>query len=100
MKVRNNSADLGVTAFGCSVERASVTLCSHSVDSFFDYWNTAAPSPLPPATNIILIFSPMVWGFILLSVVAFSTYMIVAARLGTHFGIVNTTYEDFIVPFR
>ena len=63
-------------------------------------WISKAPGPLPPATNLIRIFTYDVWLLIFFSTVLFSVFLLIAAKIGTYYGIITELYEDFLVPFR
>ena len=100
LQVQNNEADFGVAYFGCSHARSTVVTCSVATSYYYDRWISKAPETLPPATNLIRIFTYDVWLLILLSMVLFSIFLLIAAKIGTYYGIITESYEDFLVPFR
>ena len=100
LQVKNNEADLGVPSFGCSHARSTVITCSVATSYSYERWISKAPDLLPPATNIIRIFTLDVWLLIFLSMVLFSIVLLIAANIGLYYGIITESYEDFLVPFR
>ena len=100
LQVRNNEADFGVPYFGCSYARSTVVTCSMATSYHFYHWNSKAPGTLTPATNLIRIFTYDVWLLIFLSMVLFSVFLLIAAKIGSHYGVITQSYEDFLVPFR
>jgi hypothetical protein len=100
LQVQNNEADFGVARFGCTHARSTVVTCSVPTTYGYDRWYSKAPGPLPPATNLIRIFTWDVWLLIFLSMVLFSIFLLIAAKIGTYYGIITESYEDFLVPFR
>jgi hypothetical protein len=99
-QVQNNEADFGVVYFGCSHARSTVVTCSVATYTFSKRWISKAPGRLPPATNLIRIFTFDVWLLIFLSTVHFSIFLLIAAKVGAYYGLITESYEDFLVPFR
>ena len=100
IQVQNNEADLGVPSFGCSHARSTVIICSAPTLHTYKNWYSKAPGPMSPATNLLRIFTPDVWLFILLSIQLFCGFLYFAATIGNSIGINTTSYEDFLVPLR
>jgi hypothetical protein len=84
----------------CSYARSTVVTCSPATDYSYDHWYSKAPGTLPPATNLIRIFTFDVWLLIFLSMMLFSAFLVIAAKIGTYYGLNTESYEDFLVPFR
>ena len=74
--------------------------CSVPTLYYHIHWYSKAPGPLPPATNLIRIFTYDFWLLIFFSTVLFSVFLLIAAKIGTYYGIITELYEDFLVPFR
>ena len=100
LQVQNNEADFGVTSFGCSHARSTVVTCSVPTDYGYERWYSKAPDTLPPATNLIRIFTWDVWLLIFVSMLLFSIFLLLSTKIGTYYGIITESYEDFLVPFR
>ena len=74
---------------------------AHMQQHSTSHWITRAPRPVPPATNILRIYSPDCWFLIFVSVVSVSIYLLGNAKLGTYYGVANATYEEVVlIPFR
>ena len=99
-QVKNNEADFGVSYFGCTHSRSTVVTCSVPTSHSYDRWYSKGPAQLPPTTNLIRIFTFDVWLLIFLSISFFSIFLLLAAKIGTYYGINTQSYEDFLVPFR
>ena len=91
---------MGVSYFGCSYAKSTVVTCGVATDYYYDHWISKAPGTLPPATNLIRIFTFDVWLLIFLSMMLFSAFLVIAAKIGTYYGLNTESYEDFLVPFR
>ena len=100
LQVQNNEADFGVITFACTYDRSTVVTCSVATLYQYKRWISKAPDTLPPATNLIRIFTLNVWLLIFLSMVLFSAFLVLATKIGTYYGINTESYEDFLVPFR
>ena len=100
LQVSNNKADFGVPFFSFSHSRSTVVTFSAPTDYGSAYWYSKAPGTLPPGTNLIRIFTWDVWLLIFVSMVLFSIFLLFAAKIGTYYGIITESYEDFLVPFR
>jgi hypothetical protein len=100
MQVQNNEADFGVSSFWCSYSRSTVVACSRPTDFYYDHWISKAPDTVAPATNLIRIFTYDVWLLIFVSMVLFSVFLLIAAKIGSYYGLITESYEDFLVPFR
>ena len=100
LQVQNNEADFGVSNFACSHSRSTVVTCSVPMSHALYRWYSRAPQILPPATNLIRIFTFYVWFLIFLSMVLFSIFLLIAAKIGRYYGLSTESYEDFLVPFR
>jgi hypothetical protein len=100
LQVRNNEADIGVSIFGCSQARSTVVICSVATHFFSEHWYSKAPGKLPSEKNLIRIFTYLVWLLIFLSMALFGVFLLIAAKVGTYYGIITETYEDFLVSFR
>ena len=99
-QVQNNEADFAVMSFGCTHARSTVVTCSVATIYGYEHWYSKTPGTLPPATNLIRIFTLDVWLLIFLSMAIFSIFLFIAAKVGTYYGIITESYEDFLVPFR
>ena len=94
-----NKADLNLGTLVCT----DVTSfdCSHAIQHSHTYWITRAPRPLLPWNNLLRIFDISCWFMILISIVSVSLYLVVAAKLGTHYGVGTDDWVDVaLVPFR
>ena len=100
LQVQNNEADFGVIYFTCSHSRSTVVTCSVPTAYHYTQWISKGPDQIPPATNLIRIFTFDVWLLIFFSMVLFSIFLLIAAKIGTYYGIITESYEDFLVPFR
>ena len=95
----NNEADLAVTALMCQ----DVKWFDCSQPTFWTRfsWVTRLPRPLPPATNLLRIYNNDCWCLIFLSMFCVSVFLVVAAKLGTEYGVGSDKYLDVaLVPFR
>ena len=100
-QVGSNKADLGLGPFSCTQARSTVVLCSHAIKHTTTHWMTRAPQPLPPVTNILRIYSTDCWFLTFISMFIVSIFLVVAAKLGTHYGVGTDDFVDVaLVPFR
>ena len=86
--------------FECSHARSTVVMCSAVTSQFYYRWYSARPGTLSQATNLIRIFTYDVWLLILLSMALFSGFLLLAAKIGSYYGVITESYYDFMVPFR
>ena len=98
-QVENNEADLGVNGYACSSLR-SAAFCSVFIGVQIDEWISKAPGKVSPTTNLLNIFTPLVWSLIFLSIVLFCSFLWLSAKVGKSYGIITESYYDFLVPFR
>ena len=91
---------MGVAHIICSHDRSTVVACSVWTVHYYDRWITKAPGTLSQATNLLRIFTPDVWLYILLSTALFSGFLLLAAKIGSYYGVITMSYYDFLVPFR
>ena len=95
-----DQADLGSNAYGCDFEVHSAVFCSFPIFFYNLNWISKAPGPVPPVTNMISIFTPLVWLLIFCSIILFCIFLWLAARVGKCYGIITEAHYDFLVPFR
>ena len=95
-----NEADFATNHFACTHSRSTVITCSVPTNFYYDHWYSKEPSMLPPTTNLLRLFTWDVWLLIFLSMVAFSIFLLIAAKIGTYYELYTQSYEDFLVPFR
>ena len=79
IKVGHGFCDLGITAISYNYARHSFIEFTHPVGLDGTVWASKPPKNLPPIKNIPLIFDPMSWILILISIilVTFSLVVIV-----------------------
>ena len=97
--VENNEADLGVSSYACS-SLQSAAFCSVFIGEQYDEWISKAPGKVSPTTNLLNIFTPLVWSLIFLSIVLFCSFLWLAAQVGKSYRIITESYYDFLVPLR
>ena len=98
-QVKQNEADLGLGTWTCF--KINDYDCSHATSTSHVYWISRAPRPLLPMTNIIRIFDTDCWVMILISMISVSVFLVMAAKLGTHYGVGTEDWVDVVlVPFR
>ena len=74
---------------------------SHAVHYSFAHWISRAPHQLLPWYNIVRIYNGDCWAMILISMFSVSVFLVVAAKLGTHYGVGTDDWVDVaLVPFR
>ena len=74
--------------------------CSHPIYYRPVRWITRAPREVFPYTNLLRIFDTYCWIGIVISMVAVSIFLKVAAKVGSYYGLETEDYEDFFIPFR
>ena len=100
-QVGYDKADLGVDGFGCSHARSTIVDCSHALAHSVYSWVSRAPRPLPPATNLIRIFTTNSWIAVLICIISVSVFLLAAAKLGMSYGVGTVDYVAVaLVPFR
>ena len=100
-KVGYDKADLGVDGFGCSHARSTIVDCSHALAHGAYSWVSRAPRPLPPATNLIRIFTTNSWIAVLICIISVGVFLLVAAKLGLSYGVGTGDYVAVaFVPIR
>ena len=100
-QVGYDKADLGVVGFGCSHARSTIVLCSQPLGYSVTRWISRAPRPLPPAFNLVRIFTSSSWLAVFTSLLAVTCLLLIAARVGKSYGINTFNYLDLAsVPYR
>ena len=99
-QVAKNEADLGVGPFACTHARSTMVDCSHALKHSFLHWFTRPPRPLPPATNILRIYSAACWFMIFITIVCVSVFLVLAAKMGSYYDVTNENYQHFLIPYR
>ena len=80
---------------------STVVHCSHAIRHGYPHWITRAPRPHVPWYNILRIYDTDCWVIILITMVSVSVFLVVAAKLGTHYGVGTEDWVDVaLVPFR
>ena len=94
-------ADLGVFGFKCTIHLNALADCSPPYHHSHTHWISRAPRPLLPATNLFRIFDIYSWCLIFLSIFIVSAFLVVAAKLGTHYGAgTHDMVEAALVPYK
>ena len=100
-QVAYDKADLGVDGFACSHARSTVVLCSQALYYRVYRWFSRAPRPLPPASNLVRIFTSSSWLAVFTSVIAVTILLLIVAMVGKTYGINTFNYVDLaLVPYR
>ena len=100
-QVGYNQADLGVSGFACNYERIKVVECSHSLNYGSYHWVTKAPNKIIPILNLLGIYNPDCWILIIISIVSVSAFLLIAAKVATHYVDGPSDFEYLaIIPFR
>ena len=96
-QVGYNEADLGPSYYACTLARSIVLDCSHPIVYSPNHWYTRPPAALPPATNLLRIYSPVCWIMIFVSIFSVSVFLL----MGKYYATGNSSYEEVVlVPFR
>ena len=95
-----NRADLGVTSFACAHNFLGVLECSQAIYYGHTYWATRAPRELPPATNILGIFTPTSWILILVSILFIIIFLRLSSKVGHYYGLKVELCEIPLIPFQ
>ena len=69
IKVGHGICDLGITAISYNYARHSFIEFTHPVGLDGTVWASKPPKDLPPINNITLIFDPMSWILVLISII-------------------------------
>ena len=94
-------ADMGVWGFVCSKTVNMYVDCSPPYIHSHIHWISRAPRPLLPASNLFRIFDIYSWCLIFLSIFIVTTFLVVAAKLGTHYGAgTHDMVEAALVPYK
>ena len=94
-------ADLGLGTFLCTHAFSIDVHCAHAVQYSHVHWISRAPRPLLPWYNIVRIYDADCWFMIFITMFSVSIFLVVAAKLGTHYGIGTDDWVDVaLVPFR
>ena len=100
-QVGYDKADLGVDKFACNHARSTVVLCSQPLVYRAYRWFSRAPRPLPPALNLVRIFTSSSWLAVFTSVIAVTILLLIVAMVGKTYGINTFNYVDLaLVPYR
>ena len=85
----------------CGPEFNEMADCSQPTHYGHMYWITRAPREVFPYTNLLRIFNTPSWLLLLFSLLLVTLFLIVAAKLGTHYGVgTDDWWNVAFVPFR
>ena len=99
-QVANNEADLGVAYVHISGGSSMVEFAP-AIDYDMVRWISRAPRRILPITNLLMIYDIPCCISICISMVSVSIFLIVAAKVGTHYGVGTHDYVNVaLVPFR
>ena len=98
-----NDADIGVPNFGCSYGMSHNPMmgCTHPTTGAGSYrWISRAPRPFYSITALLRIYDTHCWILIIISVVSVSVFLLIAANVGSYYGVTVTYQEIVLIPFR
>jgi hypothetical protein len=64
------------------------------------HWISRAPRPFYSITALLRIYDHHCWIFIIISIVSVSVFLLIAARVGSYYGVTVTYEEIVLIPFR
>ena len=92
-----------MTGIGIDLSHAASEIVdfSHPLKYAPIYWITRAPREVFPYGNLLRIFDTLSWFMILFSLLCVSLFLMVAAKLGTHYGVgTDDLVNAGLVPYR
>ena len=99
-QVGYNEADLGVRGFGCDQARSTMVDCSHPLYFGYKHWISREPRPVLPVTNLFRIFDIYCWVSIFISMISVYVFFLIAAKVGTYYGVGSASEDVVLFPFR
>ena len=75
------------TGFALSHAKSIIVDFTHPIQYGPSYWISRAPREVFPFTNLFRIFDNISWLLILFSLLCVSLFLIVAAKIGTYYGV-------------
>ena len=101
IQIYYNGADLGVPVFACNYDISQIIACSPPLRYGPMRWVSKRPNKYIPILNILGIFNPNCWIFVLISIFCLIVFLLVAAKVATLYGAQPSDWEDIaLVPFR